>query len=119
MSRRALYLVVACVVMAGAIAFTASAHASSGSHWCRGGDPPLLASVHTSCPFAGATITAYANEGWTARGQARYWRGWVRSPVTRRYYLMSCTRHGRAYSGTVSCVEVGHPDVWTRFSSGI
>lgn len=113
--RSAIQLAVACVVMIAAIAFAASAHAATpSSHWCRGGDPPLLASAHTSCPFAGATITAYAQAG-----QARYWRNWVFSPVTHRFYLMSCHKHGRGWTGSVSCTEVGHPDVWTRFSSDI
>ena len=112
--RRALQLAAICLVAITAITITSSAHASTGAHWCRGGDPPLYASLHTSCPFAGATITAYAQAG-----QARYWRGWVRSPITRGRYLMSCAKHGYGWTGSVSCSEVGHPDVWTRFSSDI
>ena len=69
--------------------------------------------MHTSCPFAGATITAYADQG-----EARVWHGWVRSPVTHGRYLMGCRRVG-GWSGSVSCAEVGHSDVWVRFSADI
>jgi hypothetical protein len=61
-----------------------SAQAAPGPHTCRDGDPPLQASATTSCRFAARIFTAYDRQLHDS------WRGPVRSPVTGRWYAITC-----------------------------
>lgn len=78
--------------------------APPGYRVCRQGDPPILASVHTSCAFAGRILDAYVNEGYP---QVSY----VYSPVTHRTYRIAYHRRG------VYVIAAGPPrtEVWIRF----
>jgi hypothetical protein len=84
--------------------------AAGGNHWCRQGDPPILASARTSCSFAG---TAYTD--WVQQGTKRYWRGYSTSPITHRRYLITCRRtsHRDWSSNTVTCTGINGIWFWT------
>ena len=101
---RTLTAAVAALAFAGA----ESAAQASGNHWCRRGDPVILASAVTSCPFASAVVSRYFSAG-----TPRYWRGWVRSPITRKRYRITCRRYVRF--GPATCM--GANGIWARFSS--
>jgi hypothetical protein len=76
-------------VIAG-LALAGSAQAS-GSHYCSSA-APVIASSTTSCPFAWNIVSAYFNgDCW----QYRSCIGYVRSPVTRRSYHITCTTGSR------------------------
>jgi len=110
-----LVLVIAIALAAGAVAVPAGAQASTQrSHWCRGGDAPILASSATSCPFAGNIINEYVGTG-----ESRYWHGRVYSSVTHRSYSVACNRSGsgRSWQQSVHCT--GPSDIWTQFSADI
>lgn len=93
---------------------SASAQAS-GSHWCRQGDPPILASARTSCPFAGNIINAYVN----VCHERRFCSTRVYSPVTHKRYHITCRWTGSRTFGTVCCQGAPSTGIWTRFSSDI
>jgi hypothetical protein len=90
---------------------TGTAYAS-GPHWCRQGDPPILASANTSCPFGGKIIDA-----WARADQRGYWAGRVYSPVTHRRYWIACSAHGYP-SPTMFCQSYG-TNIWARFSADL
>jgi hypothetical protein len=87
---------------------------ASGSHWCRQGDPPILASARTSCALAGAIVDAYANARRPASGE---WAGRVRDPGTGERHRICCTRRGDALSGTVRCRGERGSGIRARFSA--
>src|SRR5436305_5006241 len=72
-----------------AIAPGASARPPVG-HWCRQGDPPLYASMRTTCGFAGKIITKYVNKC----HEARRCRIHVHQPGERTRYRIACRRTG-------------------------
>jgi hypothetical protein len=78
----------------------ASASAASGNHVCRQGDPPITASAHTSCSMAGAMLNAYYNGNTWSVGYGGYRAGWVRSPVTKQYYMVNFKRSGYRVTAT-------------------
>ncbi|MGZ6285273.1 MAG: hypothetical protein ACXWQ5_18505 [Ktedonobacterales bacterium] len=83
---------------------------ASGTHWCRQGDPQILASAKTSCQFAGNAVNRYYR---SARGR-HYFRAWVSSPVTHKSYLLTYRRGGDRFSGDVTATGVG--GIWLRFN---
>jgi hypothetical protein len=87
---------------------------AAGSHWCRQGDPPILASAGTSCALAGAIVDAYANARRPASGE---WAGRVRDPGTGERHRIGCTRRGSATSGTVRCRGERGSGIRARFSA--
>lgn len=92
-----------------ALSLTAVAPAvASGKHWCRQGDPPILASANTSCSFAGNVYTT-----WVQRGKRRVWRERVLAGSF-HWYLITCRRtsHISWYDNTVTCT--GPLDIWFR-----
>lgn len=102
-------------VVIAAIAPAAGAGAPApAAHWCQEGDPPLYASADTTCRLAGAIITDYVN---VCHEQSNC-QIHVASPTSRRHYLITCSRRGGRYTGTVYCQG---PDtrIWTRFSADI
>ena len=98
-------------IIAALCALGAAPVMASGNHWCRQGDPRVLASAHTSCPFAESIEVAYVTR--SRPYLARYWRGWVRSPVTRRNYLITCRRPG----SWVTCTGIN--GIWVRFTADV
>jgi hypothetical protein len=89
------------LALAGSLAGAASAQASSGTHWCRQGDPPIQAGARTSCAFAGQVVSRYYIYGSSddpTRFTAR-----VYSPVTHRTYTVSYrTTWVTRYTGSVT-----------------
>jgi hypothetical protein len=102
------------IILGLSLAGSASAQAS-GSHWCRHGDPPILASARTSCPLAGNIINAYVN----VCNESRVCRARVYSPVTHRRYSITCRSTGSHIYGTVRCQGAASTGISTRFSSDI
>jgi hypothetical protein len=94
----------------------AFAFASTGTHRCQG-DPPIQASLSTSCKFAQNIETAYVFR--SRPYLARYWVGWIRSPVTRKWYRITCRRTGPANRilDWVTCTGV--KGIWVRFSADV
>lgn len=95
-----------------ALALVAPAFASSGNHWCRGlGDPSVLASKRTSCPFAYSIVNSY----YSAR-QPRHWRGQVSSPVTHKRYWITCRRpRVISWRSKATCTGAPATGIWTQF----
>ena len=79
---------------------------SAVSHWCRKGDPPIQASLRTSCPFAGRIVSVYIQAG-APKKMARF----VRSPVTHKRYWIVCSRQDTR----VFCSNRRY-GIWLRFS---
>ncbi len=94
------------------MALVGPASANARSHVCRQGDPPITASVNTSCPFAGAMVDAYANH---RPFQARVLRTWVDSPVTHKRYWITFRLHGSRMHGYVTAT--GRNNIWIQFSA--
>ena len=92
-----------------AFVLPASAQASS-RHWCRQGQPPILASQTTSCAFAGRALDAYYQ---SARGRDRF-SARVYSPTTHKSYALSYQRNGGPASGDVTAT--GPRGIWLRFN---
>jgi hypothetical protein len=82
-------------------------------HWCRQGDPPLYASMRTTCGFAGKIITKYVNKCHEAPRCHLH----VHDSRTRRWYRIACRRTGSHVDGVVSCTGPRDTDIWTRFSA--
>jgi hypothetical protein len=105
------------LLTAGVIA--ASAPASSahtrGTHWCRQGQPALLASAATTCQYAGKIIDAYVN----VCHEARHCRVHLYMPNSRARYLITCDRTGTHRDGSVYCYGPAGNHIWTRFSAVI
>lgn len=102
------------IIITAALALVLASSASATTwHHCRAGDPPIDASTRTSCAFAGAIVTKYANTS-----MPRTWHGLVRSPVTRRSYAITCRRFGNFSTGYVACFNATI-DVWLTFSADI
>jgi hypothetical protein len=97
-----------------AIAPAASAH-TPGAHWCRQGQPPLLASAATTCRDAGAIITAYVNRC----HEAGHCRLHAYLPDRRARYRITCHRTGTHRRGFVYCWGPVGKHIWTRFSAVI
>ena len=83
--------------------------AASRNHWCRNGDPPVLASASTSCAFASNALSRY----YQARG-SHYLRARVYSPVTHKSYVLTYRRGGGRWSGDVTAT--GPNGIWLRFN---
>lgn len=83
------------------------ASAAAARRWCRGGDPPILASRRTSCPFAGRVLTRVYNSPRLGRGRTRII--YVRSPVTNKRYRLRLVRRGNYVTAT------GAKGIWMRF----
>jgi len=97
-----------------AIAIPQTANAAT-THRCTQGDPPIQASMRTSCAFAGQAVTTYANAAYGFRhATLRIW-----SPTTHRFYRVHYQRTGgyRTYGGTVTAT--GPNGIWMRFSGDI
>ena len=97
-------------MIAGFALAVAGPAAASGNHWCRQGDPPVLASAKTSCPFAMNAGTRY----YQSAGGRHYFRAWVRSPVTHKSYLLTYRRSGGRLGGDVTAT--GTNGIWLRFN---
>lgn len=69
---------------------SSAALAQPSTHWCRGGDPPILVSRWTSCAFAGRVVNRVYNGPVLTRGGTRTIS--VRSPVTGQLYRLRLTR---------------------------
>lgn len=91
-------------------AASAPAYAASGEHWCRQGDPPILASKHTSCGLAGNIVTRWVNLNGPLEDPFT-----VKSPVTKKSYSIRCTL--KEYGGTARCK--GANGIKISFSSDI
>ena len=87
MRKSRILAVLACAI-AGPV-FANHADASTGDHWCRQGDPPILASQRTSCSFAGDLVTSYFRGG-----APTFATGWLTSKVTHKRYFVTCKRSG-------------------------
>jgi len=108
------YLTSALAIAAMALAAGANAATPApAAHWCRQGDPPLYASADTTCALAGDVITDYVNVCHELRDCER----WVDSPTSRVRYLITCSRRGGRYTGTVYCQGPADTGIWTRFSA--
>jgi hypothetical protein len=88
------------------------AGASTGDHWCRHGDPPILASAHTSCPFADKIVSAWFSKSCTSRCQ-----GLVRSPTTHKTYSITCKLAGSRYTGSIRCHDNSGRGIRVRFTT--
>lgn len=93
----------------------ATAAHTPGAHWCRQGQPPLLASAATTCRYAGKIITAYVN----ICHEARDCRLHVYLPDSRVRYRITCHRTGTHRHGFVDCWGPVGKHIWTRFSAVI
>ena len=82
--------------------------AARGNHWCRQGDPPILASANTSCSFAGNVYST-----WVQQGTTRLWRKHVLAG-SYDWYVITCRRtsYRRWSENTVTCT--GPHDIWFR-----
>lgn len=102
------------VVIAALVPAAGAGAAAPSSHWCREGDPALYASADTACGLAGNVITDYVNVCHGLRNcQIR-----VDSPTSRMgYVVVTCTRRGPRYVGTVYCRGPADTGIWTRFSA--
>jgi hypothetical protein len=101
-------------VLIAAIVPAASAH-TSGAHWCRRGQPPLLASAATTCRAAGKIITAYVN----VCHEARDCRLHTYLPDSRVRSRITCQRTGTHLRGFVYCRGPVGKHIWIRFSAVI
>ena len=81
-------LIALALALAGIISPVAIARSAAG-HWCKQGDPPIQASLRTSCPFAGRIVSVYARAG-----APKHMTRSVRSPVTHKSYRIVCARQG-------------------------
>lgn len=99
-------------VLIAAVVPTASAHAP-GAHWCRQGQPPLLASAATTCRSAGKIITGYVNVCHEARDCRLHL--YLGHPRVR--YRITCHRTGTRLNGSVYCHGPARRHIWTRFSA--
>jgi hypothetical protein len=98
--------------VAAAVVPAASAR-TPGAHWCRQGQPPLLASAATTCRSAGDIITAYVN----VCHQARDCRLRTYLPDLRVRHRITCHRTGTHRQGFVYCHGPRGEHIWTRFSA--
>lgn len=97
-------------------AWVGTAAASGGTHWCRQGDPPIFATKWTSCSFAGAVVTKYANRYPTQPKQVYFG---VRSK-THKLYRVGCRRDGAPNTtGTITCWGPRGTRIWMKFSASI
>lgn len=110
MTRATLRLVLMLTIFVGGLTFASHANADSGDHWCRQGDPPILASKHTSCDMAAAIINR-----WVALNGPLEDPFKVKSPVTKKTYNIRC--YLKEYGGRADCK--GPRGIRTRFSSDI
>lgn len=101
-------------VVVAAIVPTASAR-TSGAHWCRQGQPPLLASAGMTCTSAGKIITAYVN----VCHEARDCRLRMYLPDPRVRFRITCHRTGSHRRGFVYCHGPLGKHIWARFSAVI
>lgn len=90
---------------------------AQASHWCRQGDPPILAASSVSCAFAANIIDIYGNSRYCATH--RVCDEQASSPVTKHVYAVTCAVHGSHLSGTVLCRAAGQDDPWVRFSTDV
>ena len=97
-----------------AIVPAANAH-TRGVHWCRQGQPQLLASAATTCRYAGKIITAYVN----VCHEARDCHVHLYLPASRVRYRITCHRTGSHRDGFVYCYGPVGKHIWTRFSAVI
>jgi hypothetical protein len=74
------------------------------------GDPPITASSHTSCAFAGAILTSYYRAA-----SPRTWHGRVLSPTTRRRYVVTCRRFANDGLPYVACFTPNFA-AWINFN---
>jgi hypothetical protein len=88
-------VILAALALAATLAASASGFAIGDNHWCRHGDPPMLASPRTSCAFAGK---AYSK--WVQAGTPRYLRARVYSPTTHHTYRVTFRGNPRYVTGT-------------------
>ncbi len=109
--KRLLAIVVAVFAIGTLSALAATADASTGTHWCRQGDPPIQASTITSCSFAGRFVNGYVYAG-----ELRNWGGRVYSPVTHKRYWITCRRTGPANFAYEKVTCTGINGIWTRFA---
>jgi hypothetical protein len=110
--------VIAGAVFAALAASAASSAAAPAGHWCRQGDPPLYASADTTCELAGSVITDYVNvchESSNCQIRLDSTTG-VDSTTAGSRYVITCTRSGGRYTGTVFCEGPSDTGIWTRFS---
>ena len=98
-------LIALALAVAGIISPVATARSAAG-HWCKQGDPPIQASLRTSCPFAGRIVSVYARAG-----APKYMTRSVRSPVTHKSYRIVCSREGTR----VFCSNRRY-GIWLRFT---
>lgn len=93
------------ITMIGNAVNPPAAHATGiHNHYCRQGDPPVLASGHTSCPFVGTIVSSY----FQSYGP-HFYRTRLRSPVTRKSYTITCRR---SYEATACS---GSNGIWLKF----
>jgi len=97
-------LIVLALALAGIVSPVATGRSAAG-HWCRQGDPPVLASLRTSCRFAGRIVSVYAQAG-APKHMSRF----ARSPVTHKTYRIVCSRQGTL----VFCSNPRY-GIWIRF----
>jgi hypothetical protein len=90
-----------------ALAAAGGARADQLTHWCRGGDPPLHASSHTTCDVAIALVNHLFNGPQLAAGNSRTIS--VRPPATNRSYSLQLVRRGDYV------VATGTEGIWIRF----
>lgn len=87
---------------------TGSASAHGGNHYCKKGDPWVLASWRTSCPFA-------LNIG-SAFYQGKRGSVWVNSPETHRWYRVAYRwRYANNIYGGLWVTATGANGIWVKF----